>query len=169
MENCVVLNGDYTFLNIINWRKAVRLCCQGKTEVVKSSDRVLRGGDGSEIMKLPLVIRLIKLIRMVYRNRVPYSKKNVMIRDGHRCMYCGSRTKKLTIDHVIPVSKGGKTNFDNCVTACYPCNNYKGNKRASEADMYLIRQPHTPTISEFFMLKCKQLKIHEYLVELGVY
>ena len=169
MTNCVVLNGDYTFLNMINWRRAVRLCIQQKCEVVKSSDNVLRGGDGTVVMKIPLVIRLIKLVRMVYRNRVPYSKKNVMIRDKHTCMYCGTKSKKLTIDHVIPQSKGGKTNFDNCVAACRTCNNWKGNRSPSEAEMYLIRQPHTPTISEFFMLKAKQLKIHDYLIELGVY
>ena len=169
MQNCVVLNGDYSFLNLVNWKKAVRLYFQGKVEVVKSSDKALRGGDGSVIMKIPLVIRLIKIVRMVYKNRVPYSKKNVMIRDEYRCMYCGAKAKKLTIDHVIPMSRGGKTNFENCVAACRPCNNYKGSRKPSEADMYLIRQPHAPTINEFFMQKCKQLKIHEYLKELGVY
>jgi 5-methylcytosine-specific restriction endonuclease McrA len=169
MQGCVVLNGDYSFLNIVHWKRAVRLCFAGKGEVVKSTGEALRGVDGQTIMNRPLVIRLIKLIRMVYKNRVPYSKKNVMIRDGRQCMYCGTTKEKLTIDHVIPISKGGKTNFDNCVTACYACNNYKGNKTPSEADMYLIRQPHTPTINEFFILKFKQLKIHDYLIELGVY
>jgi 5-methylcytosine-specific restriction endonuclease McrA len=169
MQNCVVLNGDFTFLNLVHWRRAVKLCYQGKSEVIKASDKTLRGVNGSIIMNLPLVIRLIKVVRMVYKNRVPYSKKNVMIRDGYKCMYCGSNTRKLTIDHVIPTSKGGKTNFDNCVAACRPCNNYKDSRRPSEADMYLIRQPHTPTINEFFMLRCKQLKIDKYLKELGVY
>ena len=169
MENCVVLNGDYSFLNIINWKRAIRLCFQGKSEVVKSSDKVIRGGDGTVVMNLPLVIRLIKVIRMVYKNRVPYSKKNIMIRDEHQCMYCGTTKGALTIDHVIPLSRGGKTSFDNCVAACRPCNNWKGGRTPSEAKMYLIRQPHSPTINEFFMLKCKKLKIHEYLKELGIY
>lgn len=169
MQNCIVLNGDYSFLNIINWKKAVRLCFQGKGEIVKSSDKPLRGGDGSVIMKIPLVIKLIKVIRMVYKNRVPYSKKNVFIRDGHQCMYCGSKKYKLTIDHVIPVAQGGKTTFENCVSACRHCNNWKGNRKPSEAGMYLIRQPHAPTINEFFILKCKQLKIHDYLKEIGIY
>jgi len=169
MENCVVLNGDYSFLNIINWKKAVRLCFQQKCEILKASDKALRGGDGSIIMNRPLVIRLIKIVRMVFKNRVPYTKKNVMIRDDYRCMYCGSKSKKLTIDHVIPVSRGGKTNFDNCVAACRGCNTYKDNRKPSEVDMYLIRQPYSPTISEFFMKKCQQLNINDYLKELGVY
>jgi len=169
MKSCVVLNGDYSFLNIVHWRRAVRLCFAGKGEIVKASDEALRGVNGQTIMNRPLVIRLIKMIRMVYKNRVPYSKKNVMIRDGHKCMYCGTTKEHLTIDHVIPMSRGGKTNFDNCVAACRPCNAWKGSKKPSEADMYLIRQPHSPTISEFFRLKCEQLNIHKYLKELGVY
>jgi 5-methylcytosine-specific restriction endonuclease McrA len=169
MKNCVVLNGDYSFLNIIDWKRAVKLYFQGKCEVLKASDKALRGGDGSVVMNCPLVIRLIKVIRMVYKNRVPYTKKNVMIRDSYTCMYCGSKGTKLTIDHVIPISRGGKTTFDNCVAACRGCNTYKDNKKPSEAGMYLLRLPYSPTISEFFMMKCKQLKIHEYLKELGIY
>jgi hypothetical protein len=169
MQNCVLLNGDYSFLNIINWKKAVRLCFQGKSEILKASDQALRGGDGSIVMHCPLVIRLIKVVRMVFKNRVPYTKKNVMTRDNFRCMYCGSKSKKLTIDHVIPVSRGGKTNFENCVAACRECNRYKDNKKPSEAGMYLRSQPYAPTISEFFMKKCKQLKIDDYLKELEIY
>jgi hypothetical protein len=169
MQNCVVLNGDYSFLNIINWKRAVRLWFQEKCEILKSSDQPLRGGDGSVILNRPLVIRLIKVVRMVFKNRVPYTKKNIMTRDDFRCMYCGSKSKKLTVDHVIPVSRGGKTNFENCVAACRGCNTYKDNKKPSEVGMYLRRQPYAPTISEFFLKKCKQLKIDEYLKELEIY
>jgi 5-methylcytosine-specific restriction endonuclease McrA len=84
-------------------------------------------------------------------------------------MYCGTAKIHLTIDHVIPISRGGKTKFENCVAACRACNNLKGDKKPSESGMFLRRQPHSPTISEFFILRCKQLKIHEYLKELGIY
>jgi hypothetical protein len=169
MQSCVVLNGDYSYLNMIHWQKAVRLFFQGNCEVIKSSDDALRGGDGTVVMNRPLVVRLIKMIRMVYKNRVPYSKRNVFTRDGFQCMYCGTKKQKLTIDHVKPQSRGGKTSFDNCVAACRSCNNYKGNRTPSEADMFLIKQPYSPTINEFFIIKCKQLKIHDYLKELGIY
>lgn len=169
MTNCVVLNGDFSFLNIVNWKRAVRLYFQGKCEVVKESDKPLRGVNGNVIMNMPLVVRLIKVIRMVYKNRVPYTKKNVFVRDGHKCMYCGTTKAALTIDHIIPISKGGKTCFDNCVAACRPCNAWKDDRKPSEAGMHLIRQPFSPTISEFFRLKCKQLKVDAYLKELGVY
>jgi 5-methylcytosine-specific restriction endonuclease McrA len=85
-------------------------------------------------------------------------------------MYCGNRDKvKLTVDHIIPQSKGGKSTFDNRVAACRECNHKKGNRTPNEAKMYLIRQPYTPTIYEFIRLKMKQYKIDDFLKELGVY
>ena len=167
MERCVVLNGDYTFLNTINWKRAVCLVIKGKSEVVKYSDIVLRNVSGV-VMRLPIVIRLIKVIRTIYRSHVPFSKRNVMVRDRFRCVYCGVKDE-LTIDHVIPVSRGGKSNFENCVTACKPCNNKKDRRTPSEAKMFLRKQPYSPTISEFFRMKMKQLGMDKYLKELGVY
>ena len=105
---------------------------------------------------------------MIYRNKVPYSKRNIMVRDDHKCVYCGTE-KELTIDHVIPISQGGKTSFENCVAACKTCNSKKGSRTPSEAKMYLRVQPYAPTISEFFRKKMKQLGLDIYLKELGVY
>ena len=113
-------------------------------------------------------MRLIKMIRLIYKNKVPYSKKNIMIRDGFSCGYCGS-TYQLTIDHIIPVSRGGKSTFENCVTACRECNNKKGSRTPGEANMFLKRQPYAPTISEFFRIKMKQLGVDKYLKEVGVF
>ncbi len=169
MERCIILNGDYTFLNVVDWKRAICLIVKGKVEVLKYSKRVLKNCDGSVIMNLPLVMRLIKLIRAIYRSRVPFSKKNVFIRDGMLCSYCGAKSTRLTIDHVYPLSMGGKTNFENCVAACKPCNNKKGRRTPSEAKMFLKRQPYAPTISEFLRLKMKQLKLDDFLKELGVY
>jgi 5-methylcytosine-specific restriction endonuclease McrA len=168
VERCVILNGDYTFLNVVDWKRAICLMIKQKVEVLKFSDRVLRNGAGKIITRVPLVVRLIKIIRMIYKNRVPFSKKNVFVRDRYKCGYCGSN-KNLTIDHVIPVSRGGKTNFDNCMTACKPCNNKKDRRLPSEAKMHLSHQPYAPTISEFIRLKMKKLKTDKFLEELGVY
>jgi len=169
MERCIILNGDYTFLNLVDWKRAICLVVKGKVEVLKYSKRVLKNCDGSVVMNLPLVMRLIKLIRTIYRSRVPFTKKNVFVRDGMTCVYCGNKSMRLTIDHVEPISKGGKTNFDNCVAACKPCNNKKGRRTPSEANMFMKRQPYTPTIAEFLRLKMKQLRLDELLKELGVY
>jgi 5-methylcytosine-specific restriction endonuclease McrA len=169
VERCVVLNGDYSYLNVISWKRAVALMIKGKAEVLKYSDKVIRNAAGEEVFKLPLVLRLIKIIRMIYKNKVPYSKRNIFVRDGFKCVYCGTKSQKLTVDHVIPQAQGGKSSFDNCVAACRPCNHRKGNRTPNEAKMYMKRRPYTPTIYEFIRLKMKHYKIDEFLKELGVY
>ena len=168
MERCVILNGDYTFLNVVNWKRAIRLMVKQKAEVLKYSKIPLRNCEGEIVTHVPLVMRLIKIIRMIYKNKVPFSKKNVFVRDKHKCAYCGSG-RELTVDHIMPASRGGKTNFDNCITACKPCNNKKDRKTPSEAKMYLSHQPYAPTISEFIRFKMKQLGVDKFLKEIGVY
>jgi len=167
MERCIILNGDYTYLNTISWRRGLTLLMKGKAETLKYGKKVIHCSDGTCI-KIPLVMKLIKVIRMIYKSRVPYSKKNIMFRDNHTCCYCGSY-ENLTIDHVIPISKGGKTSFENCVTACFDCNNKKNNRTPTEAHMFLRKTPYTPTISEFFNIKMRILGIDKFLKDLGVY
>lgn len=168
MDRCVILNTDYTFLNTVSWKRAVRLFQNGKTEVLKYSSRVIKSAGGSEFI-VPSVMRLIKIVRMIYRNKVPFSKRNMLTRDYFKCVYCGTSKKRLTIDHVIPTSKGGKTNFENCVTACIECNNKKKNRTPSEANMFLPRRPTHPTISEFLRIKMKLLGLDKFLEEVGIY
>jgi 5-methylcytosine-specific restriction endonuclease McrA len=164
LDRCVVLNGDYSFLNFVGWRRAVCLFLKGKGEVLKWSDKAIKLIDGSEI-KIPLIMRLIKLVRNIYRNKVPFSKRNVMIRDGFKCGYC-STPSDLTIDHIIPTSKGGKTTFENCITACHPCNHKKRDKSPREAGMFIKKKAYAPTISEFIMIKMKQLGLQEIINDL---
>jgi 5-methylcytosine-specific restriction endonuclease McrA len=168
MERCVVLNGDYSFLNTVNWKRAICLIIKEKAEMLKASTRTVQNCEGTVCFQVPLVIKLIKVVRLIYKNKVPFSKRNIMVRDGFRCVYCGNRSR-LTIDHVIPASQGGKNNFENCVTACQPCNNKKGNRTPREANMFMKKQPHAPTISEFIRMKMKQLGVEKFLKELGVY
>ena len=167
MERCVILNGDYTYLNSVTWKRAIRLLIKGKTEVLKYSDRGLNCVDGS-VMKIPAVMKLMKVIRLIYKHKVPYSKKNIHIRDNYTCAYCGTN-KELTIDHIIPASRGGKTSFENCTTACRSCNHKKGSRTPREANMFLKNKTYAPTISEFFRIRMKQLGIEAYLKELGVF
>lgn len=168
MISCVVLNADYTFLNTVSWQRALCLVIKGKVEVLKYTDKVISNINNSFVMKIPAVIKLVKLIRSLYRNRVPFSKKNVMVRDGYECVYCGA-TERLTIDHILPASRGGKSTFENCVTACGECNAKKGDKTPSEARMFLKRQPHAPTISEFIKMRIEKFGIVELLKDLGIY
>lgn len=168
MQNIIVLNADYSFINTVNWRRAICLMVKGKVEVLKYTDRVITNAEKTIEMKIPAVIKLIKIIRSLYRNRVPFSKRNVMVRDGFACTYCGNENT-LTIDHILPVSRGGKSNFENCVAACKECNARKNNRTPFEAKMYLKKQPYAPTISEFIKMRMEKLGIMDLLQELGVY
>jgi len=168
MQNCIVLNTDYTFLNVVSWRRAVCLIVKKKVEVLKYTDKTISNAEKTITMKIPAVIKLIKAIRALYRNKVPFSKRNVMVRDNFTCVYCGSK-ESLTIDHVLPVSRGGKSNFENCVTACKKCNSTKGNHTPSEVHMFLRKKPYAPTISEFIRMRMEKLGINDLLKDLGVY
>jgi 5-methylcytosine-specific restriction endonuclease McrA len=169
MEQVIILNSDYSFLNVVSWKKAVKLMVKGKAEVVKYSNKMIHNAEKTVEMLIPKVLRIIKLIRCVYKNKVPFSKRNVLVRDGFVCMYCGSEERRLTIDHIIPKSKGGKSNFENCVASCKPCNNKKNDRTPREAGMTLIKQPSVPTIMEFFKIRMKKFGVDDTLRELGVY
>ena len=166
----ILLNSDYTFLNKVTVKKALLYMAKGKVEVVKASDdKVLRSF--SEEIKLPLVIRLVYLIRSIYKRAVMWSKRNVMVRDGFRCVYCYD-TKALNIDHVVPKARGGKNSFENTVTSCKRCNSYKGDMSLQEANMFFEDRsfrPYQPTIFEFIKKYHESLGIDKMLKELGVY
>jgi len=166
MERVILLNSDYSFLNTINWKKAMRLMAKGKVEVLKATEKILKSSKRTWELYIPRVLRLVKLVRRVYRAKVPYSKKNVIYRDRFICQFCGLESQKLTIDHVIPSSRGGKSSFDNCVAACKPCNNRKNDMTPREAKMTLKRKPFQPTIMEFLTIKMKIQGIDKILEEL---
>lgn len=168
MERTVVLNSDYSFLGLVSWKRAIKLVVKEKVEVIKSADKEICNGDGTCMIKVPLVLRLIHLVRYVYKNKVPFSRKNIYIRDKHTCQYCGAQ-ERLSIDHVIPKTRGGKNSFENCVTCCVPCNTKKDNRTPREAGMFLRKRPHEPTIMEFLMLKMKTMGIDIVLKDLGVF
>lgn len=166
MSPCILLNADYSFLNLVNWKRALCLMAKGKVEVVKDSHATVLSSGGMRF-RVPTVLRLIKLIRTIYRAGVAFSKRNVYVRDGFRCAYCGGRRDRLSIDHIIPKSRGGKTNFENCVAACKTCNLKKGGRTPSEAGMFLRTKAFQPTISEFLRLKFQSCGLQEILSEIG--
>lgn len=166
MERVILLNSDYSFINTIDWKKAMCLLAKGKVEVLKATDKILKSSERTWEIYIPKVLRLVKLVRSIYRTKVPYSKKNIIYRDKFTCQYCGKTDKKMTIDHVLPSSRGGKSSFENCVASCKPCNNIKNDKTPREAKMTLKRQPFQPTIMEFITIKMKLLGIDKILSDI---
>lgn len=139
----LLLNSTYEPLRVISWQRAVTMVYLDKVEIVRSYDGVLRSV--SLRMRAPAVVRLNQFVRR-HRVRISFSRRNVFLRDGHRCQYCQLRLPpaELTTDHVMPRSRGGPTSWDNVVTACGPCNRRKGNRTPAQARMLLKSEPERP-------------------------
>ena len=144
MAKVLVLNASYEPLNITSWRRAIVLLLKGKAEQVEYNDKPIYHN-----LPLPTVIRLRHYVRIPYKE-IPLTRKNIMHRDGHRCQYCGDPGEELTIDHVVPRSRGGADSWENIVAACVRCNIKKGNRTPREAGMPLHRSPHRPHSSLYF-------------------
>jgi 5-methylcytosine-specific restriction endonuclease McrA len=145
MEQTLLLNATYEPLKVVHWQKAITLWCQGKVEIIASHDREIRAVSFS--LKLPSVIRLLRYVRIKKRfDYVPFSRANIYARDAYTCQYCAHHhpTQELTFDHVVPVSQGGRKDWENIVTCCVSCNRRKGGRTPEEARMRLIRHPRRP-------------------------
>ena len=142
MGQVLVLNASYEPLNITTWRRALVMVLKGKAEGLEhDSSRWIRGDT-----MLPTVIRLRQYVRVPYK-QLPLTRRNLFHRDDHRCQYCGSSADQLSIDHVVPRSRGGLDTWENVTTACLPCNVRKGNRTPREASMPLMGKPHRPLSS----------------------
>ena len=137
----LVLNQDYQPLSLCSVRKSLVLLLLEKAELLHK-DETKRVRTISSSFDFPTVIRLIDYVRIPNKNIV-VSRKNVLKRDGNKCQYCGSK-EALTLDHVIPRSRGGVDSWDNLITCCASCNVKKGNKTPKEANMPLLSKPHKP-------------------------
>lgn len=143
----LLLDSSFRPIKVISWQRAVELTyIQDKVMVVEEYDRKVRSPNCE--FTLPAVIALKQYLR--YRPlRVRYSKRNVFLRDGHQCLYCGAQIPKsaLTLDHVFPRSRGGRSTWENSATACESCNHRKGDKTPEEARMPLLAKPSRPDAS----------------------
>ena len=139
-------------MTICSARKAIILLYLGKANLVERYDSLMIRSVSLEL-PLPSVVRLGRYIS-VPRKRILLSRKNIMKRDRFSCQYCGTSTKPLTVDHIIPKEKGGNDSWENLVAACERCNFKKGNQTPEEADMELFKIPKKPNhlffIQNFF-------------------
>ena len=149
------MNADYSFLGSISWQRSIVLIYQGKAEVVKETERIVSNFDGSYQYAIPRVIRLLKYVTKIFKNKIPYSKYNIFLRDDFICQYCGKELSKYecTVDHVIPKSSGGESSWENCVTSCKPCNNRKGDMSLDEIGYKLLNIPKKPSVADFMRKK----------------
>lgn len=142
----LVLNQDYSALTICSSPKAFLLVYLNKAELVAECNTE-KLHSISQTFPYPSVIRLYKYVYFPYKG-VMLNRQNIFKRDENTCQYCGSK-EHLTLDHVIPKSRQGRTSWDNLITACKYCNSKKGHLTPEEAGMQLMRKPYKPSFIMF--------------------
>jgi 5-methylcytosine-specific restriction endonuclease McrA len=138
----LILNQNYEPMSVINVKKAIVLLYLGKAELIAANE-YLRVRAVSMSMPFPSIVRLSMYVRVPYK-KIILSRKNILRRDGHRCQYCGRGDLPLTLDHIVPLSRGGDDSWENLSAACVQCNNRKGDRTPDEARMPLRRKPMRP-------------------------
>lgn len=140
----LVLTNGYAPHKVVSWDRAITMIYTHKVEVVEHTDEVIYQ-KGDVVIHMPSVVRLSKPTPRL-KKAIKFSRMNVFTRDGFSCCYCGSpkRMHELNYDHVTPREQGGKTVWENIVSACYPCNSRKANRTPEQAGMKLLRRPHKP-------------------------
>jgi 5-methylcytosine-specific restriction endonuclease McrA len=154
----LVLNASYEPINVCTMRRAAVLVLKARAEVLEKGDGALH----SERLELerPCVIRLMRYVRIprdVHRRKI--TRKAVLARDAYTCQYCGHEAHGLTVDHVIPRSRGGKSVWENIVASCAPCNRKKGNRMPREARMHPANRPKPPGPTVFIRIAAPSVPV----------
>jgi len=141
-QNVLVLNQNYEPLSVCSARRAFILLYLGKAEMIEKCDglkirSILRS------YPLPSVVRLERFIKSP-RKKILLTRRNIIIRDGYTCAYCGSSRGPMTVDHIMPKNMGGSDSWENLICACDRCNNKKGDRTPKIASMKLLRKPKRP-------------------------
>jgi 5-methylcytosine-specific restriction endonuclease McrA len=150
MAKVLVLNTTYEPLNVCSSRRALVLLLKEKAETLDESGILYHSERAA--YRVPHVIRLRHYVHVPRTAAKRISRRAVFARDRYRCQYCGS-DKHLTVDHVIPRSKGGDDSWENVVTSCAPCNLRKGDRLPHAANMSLRRAPRAPGPFSFIFLQ----------------
>lgn len=169
----LVLNRGFVALTLTDVKRCFTLLYKGHVRAVLPDYStyaweewcdvpVLPGDDliqtPSMTLRIPRVIQLLSCDRPP-RHDVKFSRHNIYVRDGNRCQYCGRRfpTSELSLDHVVPLSRGGPSTWENVVCACLPCNVRKGNKLLEEAGLTLRKPPVKPRASPLGLLSPQRI------------
>ena len=138
MKNTNILNSNYSQISTVSWKKGVKLLLQEKVIVIEYYDEyaVCTSGLPFRIPKTVVLKRYIKLPNKMYRP----NRRNIFIRDNYTCRYCQKHLEpgELSVDHILPKSRGGKETWENLITACKNCNCAKGDRTPEEAGMQIL-------------------------------
>lgn len=159
----LVLNRNFFAIQVTSWQRALRLVFSDRADIIDEDYRSYNFSGWCELSHMltehpsgflytPAVkIAMPEVIALKYYDRIPFNKvkftrKNLYEHYNYRCCYCGKKfsTQDLNLDHVIPKSRGGKTDWMNVVTSCIKCNLKKGNKLLNESGMEMVIQPSKP-------------------------
>jgi 5-methylcytosine-specific restriction endonuclease McrA len=138
----LVLNASYEPINICAARRAIVLVLKGVAITEEINGHLLHSARLA--VRVPSVIRLLEYRRIPHQTRA-LSRKNILLRDRNTCQYCGVLlpSSELTLDHIVPRSRGGQSTWENLVACCHACNHKKGNQLLHECSMKLLREPRT--------------------------
>src|SRR5512146_1004243 len=158
----LVLNASLQPLSVIPERRLVVLLSKQKVAFVDDNIRqAIEAGIGDRRLPMdsPVIVQLLANVR-VPRMALRPTRANIMLRDEETCQYCGKHFRELTLDHIIPRSKGGQSTWENLVACCRACNGRKGSRLPKEVGMHLIRQPHAldHEYATFFLLRYPRLR-----------
>jgi len=148
MHRVYVLNSGYECISSCSLGRALSLIEQNRAEVVKYNNFVIN--TVSKIIRVPLIIKIFRFVR-AFGRKMKFSNRMTWERDNYICQYCGkhlTEKKDITTDHIIPKSRGGKTIYENMVTACSHCNKKKNNRTPAEANMFPARKPFKPSMTK---------------------
>lgn len=163
LHRVLLLNRSFEPLQVCDVRRAIVLLFTGRAQRVEDTADLMRSP--SIAVFVPSVIRLERFIRRPLNHTLSFNKKNILKRDWYTCNYCGRNSgERMTIDHVIPRSLGGKTIWENVVSACRSCNTRKGNRTPQQAGMRLLRKPVKP-ISALYLTILAQSARHLHVWE----
>src|SRR5215211_6232438 len=144
----LVLNASYEPINVCTVRRAAVLILKERAEILEEGDWALHAENFT--LARPVVIRLLTYVRIprdAHRRKI--TRRAVFARDRWTCQYCGHERGKLTVDHVIPRSKGGDSTWENIVTCCAPCNRRKGDRLPKQVGMKPRHKPRAPSPTIF--------------------
>lgn len=162
MADCLVLDMSGVPVGFVSWQRAVKLYWEDRATIVNEDmNRVLHSP--SFEMGMPVVIRARNWVQRRKKTTVPFSRRNIAVRDESECQYCGKllKTQEYTLDHVVPRSQGGKSTWLNLVLACIKCNKHKAGNTPKQAGMLLRKEPVEPKPSDpKYNFKLRIRKMH---------